>query len=100
MSGDQVSKKGGMTGGFYDFRRSKLKFVNIIRQSKMSIHAKTAELDDIGSRLKDILWNIILFLCALDLSFTLSACQLTSTIIITLFYSHGYTFSLIYAFLE
>jgi len=44
-----------MTGGFYDFRRSKLKFVNIIRQSKMSIHAKTAELDDIGNRLKDIL---------------------------------------------
>ena len=61
MSGDQVSKKGGMTGGFYDFRRSKLKFVNIIRQSKMSIHAKTAELDDIGNRLKDILWKILPF---------------------------------------
>lgn len=54
LEGDQVSKKGGMTGGFYDFRRSKLKFVNIIRQSKISIHAKTAELDDIGNRLKEI----------------------------------------------
>lgn len=54
-SGDQVSKKGGMTGGFYDFRRSKLKFVNIVRQNKMSIHAKTLELDEIGKKLKDIL---------------------------------------------
>ncbi|XP_020250621.1 structural maintenance of chromosomes protein 3 isoform X1 [Asparagus officinalis] len=54
LDGDQVSKKGGMTGGFYDFRRSKLKFVNVIRQCKMSIHSKTAELDDIGNRLKEI----------------------------------------------
>ncbi|KAG0462697.1 hypothetical protein HPP92_021173 [Vanilla planifolia] len=28
LEGDQVSKKGGMTGGFYDSRRSKLKFMN------------------------------------------------------------------------
>ncbi|XP_026666016.2 structural maintenance of chromosomes protein 3 isoform X2 [Phoenix dactylifera] len=54
LEGDQVSKKGGMTGGYYDFRRSKLKFVNIIRQNKLSIHAKTAELDEIEKKLKEI----------------------------------------------
>lgn len=58
LEGDQVSKKGGMTGGFYDFRRSRLKFVNIIKQSKLSIHVKTAELDSIGNRLKEIDQNI------------------------------------------
>lgn len=54
LDGDQVSKKGGMTGGFYDFRRSKLKFVNIIRDNKKSIHEKTAELEEIGKELKKI----------------------------------------------
>ncbi|XP_010925132.1 structural maintenance of chromosomes protein 3 [Elaeis guineensis] len=54
LEGDQVSKKGGMTGGYYDFRRSKLKFVNIIRQNKLSIHAKTVELDEIEKKLKEI----------------------------------------------
>lgn len=61
VPGDQVSKKGGMTGGYYDFRRSKLKFVNIIRQNKLSIHAKTAELDEIERKLKDILKEVTRF---------------------------------------
>ncbi|KAE8675877.1 hypothetical protein F3Y22_tig00111640pilonHSYRG00066 [Hibiscus syriacus] len=30
LEGDQVSKKGGMTGGFYDYRRSKLKYMHIV----------------------------------------------------------------------
>lgn len=55
VTGDQVNKKGGMTGGFYDFRRSKLKFFDTVRQNKMSIHSKTLELDEIGKKLKDIL---------------------------------------------
>lgn len=54
LDGDQVSKKGGMTGGYYDHRRSKLKFVNLIKQCKLSIHAKTEEMDAIGNRLKEI----------------------------------------------
>ncbi|XP_072993969.1 structural maintenance of chromosomes protein 3 [Typha latifolia] len=54
LEGDQVSKKGGMTGGFYDFRRSKLKFVKIIRESKLLIHKKTVELEEIGKKLKEI----------------------------------------------
>ncbi|KAL6888770.1 hypothetical protein ACP4OV_009796 [Aristida adscensionis] len=40
LDGDQVARKGGMTGGFYDSRRSKLKFVKIIRDNK------TAHLDN------------------------------------------------------
>ncbi|KAI3704218.1 hypothetical protein L1987_74434 [Smallanthus sonchifolius] len=46
VEGDQVSKKGGMTGGFYDKRRSKLKFMNIIRQNAMLITAKENELQN------------------------------------------------------
>ncbi|KAL2642026.1 hypothetical protein R1flu_009613 [Riccia fluitans] len=40
LEGDQVSKKGGMTGGFYDFRRSKLKLMSIIRESVVSEQQK------------------------------------------------------------
>ncbi|CAI0541715.1 unnamed protein product [Linum tenue] len=40
LEGDQVSKKGGMTGGFYDHRRSKLRFMNAIIQNQNSIQAK------------------------------------------------------------
>ncbi|KAF2317506.1 hypothetical protein GH714_023658 [Hevea brasiliensis] len=45
LEGDQVSKKGGMTGGFYDHRRSKLKFMNIIMQNTKSINLKEEELE-------------------------------------------------------
>ncbi|KAL3530194.1 hypothetical protein ACH5RR_009516 [Cinchona calisaya] len=55
LEGDQVSKKGGMTGGFYDYRRSKLKFMNTIRQNTISIRMKQEELDNIKFKLQDIL---------------------------------------------
>ncbi|TXG73485.1 hypothetical protein EZV62_002064 [Acer yangbiense] len=45
LEGDQVSKKGGMTGGFYDYRRSKLKFMNIIMKDTKSINMKEVELE-------------------------------------------------------
>ncbi|XP_076907495.1 structural maintenance of chromosomes protein 3-like [Bidens hawaiensis] len=54
VEGDQVSKKGGMTGGFYDKRRSKLKFMNIIRQNAMAITAKEIELQNVRSELQII----------------------------------------------
>ncbi|OIW16249.1 hypothetical protein TanjilG_18964 [Lupinus angustifolius] len=44
LEGDQVSKKGSMTGGFYDHRRSKLKFMNIIKQNEDNIYER--EVDD------------------------------------------------------
>ncbi|KDP35372.1 hypothetical protein JCGZ_10356 [Jatropha curcas] len=54
LEGDQVSKKGGMTGGFYDHRRSKLKFMNIIMQNMKSINMKEEELEKVRSLLQDI----------------------------------------------
>eukprot|EP00257_Ricinus_communis_P021631 XP_015581164.1 structural maintenance of chromosomes protein 3 isoform X2 [Ricinus communis] len=54
LEGDQVSKKGGMTGGFYDHRRSKLKFMNIIMQNTRSINMKEEELEKVRSMLQDI----------------------------------------------
>ncbi|KAK9078740.1 hypothetical protein SSX86_002798 [Deinandra increscens subsp. villosa] len=56
VEGDQVSKKGGMTGGFYDKRRSKLKFMSLIRQTTMSIDAKENELQEVRSELQNILY--------------------------------------------
>ncbi|KAF3439505.1 hypothetical protein FNV43_RR17783 [Rhamnella rubrinervis] len=53
LEGDQVSKKGGMTGGFYDHRRSKLKFMNIIMQNTKSINLKEEELEKIDQRITE-----------------------------------------------
>lgn len=44
-----------MTGGFYDHRRSKLKFMNIIRRNTKSINTKEEELQKIRLTLQDIL---------------------------------------------
>ncbi|KAG6547707.1 hypothetical protein Mapa_010519 [Marchantia paleacea] len=55
LDGDQVSKKGGMTGGFYDFRRSKLKLMSMIRECTVNINMKQAELEQVRTRLQDIL---------------------------------------------
>ncbi|TYG67534.1 hypothetical protein E1A91_D05G083400v1 [Gossypium mustelinum] len=61
LEGDQVSKKGGMTGGFYDYRRSKLKFMNIIMQNTMSINKKEEELKGIGLELQKLEQKITAF---------------------------------------
>lgn len=44
-----------MTGGFYDHRRSKLKFMNMIMQNTKSINMKEEELENIRTKLQDIL---------------------------------------------
>ncbi|XP_052205645.1 structural maintenance of chromosomes protein 3 isoform X2 [Diospyros lotus] len=54
LEGDQVSKKGGMTGGFYDCRRSKLKFMNVIRQNMKSINTTEDELEKVRLKLQEI----------------------------------------------
>ncbi|PRQ16667.1 putative structural maintenance of chromosomes protein [Rosa chinensis] len=59
LEGDQVSKKGGMTGGFYDHRRSKLKFMNLIRQNTKSISLKEEELEKIRNMLENILLKVL-----------------------------------------
>ncbi|WVZ20171.1 hypothetical protein V8G54_007493 [Vigna mungo] len=55
LDGDQVSKKGSMTGGFYDHRRSRLRFMNIISQNKGTIHIREEELEKVRFNLQDIL---------------------------------------------
>ncbi|KAJ8644402.1 hypothetical protein MRB53_006150 [Persea americana] len=60
LEGDQVNKKGAMTGGYHDDRRSKLKFMNIIRQNTKSINMKEEELERIRISLQDILTELML----------------------------------------
>ncbi|XP_045830269.1 structural maintenance of chromosomes protein 3-like [Trifolium pratense] len=54
LEGDQVSKKGSMTGGFYDHRRSRLKFMNIIKQNADSIHIKEEQLEKVKYEIQEI----------------------------------------------
>ncbi|XP_073140120.1 structural maintenance of chromosomes protein 3 [Henckelia pumila] len=54
LEGDQVNKKGGMTGGFYDYRRSKLKFMDTIRENTKSINKKEEELETVKHELQRI----------------------------------------------
>ncbi|CAN4099063.1 unnamed protein product [Withania somnifera] len=54
LEGDQVSKKGGMTGGFYDHRRSKLRFMSNIKQNTVSINLKERELEEVRYKLQEI----------------------------------------------
>jgi structural maintenance of chromosome 3 (chondroitin sulfate proteoglycan 6) len=56
VSGDQVGKKGAMTGGFYDSRRSKLKFVKIVRDNQTAIEKKKTHLEAVRNKLTDILF--------------------------------------------
>ncbi|KAL0437108.1 UNVERIFIED_CONTAM: Structural maintenance of chromosomes protein 3 [Sesamum radiatum] len=60
LEGDQVNKKGGMTGGFYDYRRSKLKFMSTIKQNMKSIKIKEEELEEVRKKLQDILIRLLL----------------------------------------
>ena len=53
-AGDQVSKKGGMTGGFYDYRRSKLKLLSIIRENAKLVHIKQQELAEVRAELQNL----------------------------------------------
>ncbi|XP_063943501.1 structural maintenance of chromosomes protein 3-like [Daucus carota subsp. sativus] len=54
LEGDQVSKKGGMIGGFYDFRHSKMKFMNVIRQGTQSISERVHEMEGFKMKLQEI----------------------------------------------
>ncbi|PHT46466.1 Structural maintenance of chromosomes protein 3 [Capsicum baccatum] len=54
LEGDQVSKKGGMTGGFYDHRRSKLRFMSTIKQNTVSINLKEHELEEIDQKINEL----------------------------------------------
>ncbi|KAL6527888.1 Structural maintenance of chromosomes protein 3 [Orobanche minor] len=54
LEGDQVNKKGGMTGGFYDPNRSKLKFMSTIRQNMKFIEMKEEELSKTDQKINEL----------------------------------------------
>ncbi|GFP97186.1 structural maintenance of chromosomes protein 3 [Phtheirospermum japonicum] len=54
LQGDQVNKKGGMTGGFYDPKRSKLKFMSTIRQNVKSVKMKEEELQKTDQKINEL----------------------------------------------
>lgn len=60
-TGDQVSKKGGMTGGFYDYKRSKLKLLSVIRENNKLVSAKQQELAKVRADLQNILHTLLVF---------------------------------------
>ena len=49
-----MSKKGGMTGGFYDYRRSKLKLMNVIKQNTKTINSKQEELAKVRTSIQEV----------------------------------------------
>ncbi|RYR45821.1 hypothetical protein Ahy_A07g031603 isoform H [Arachis hypogaea] len=51
---DCITLDGSMTGGFYDHRRSKLKFMNIIKQNEDEIHSKEEELMKIDQKITEL----------------------------------------------
>lgn len=89
-TGDQVSKKGGMTGGFYDYRRSKLKFMNIIMRNTKTINAREEEVEKVRYKLQDILCFrhsfSVIHLLSLPFFFSLS---LSYTCMRALMYAHA-----------
>lgn len=54
LDGDQVSKKGGMTGGFYDYRRSKLKLMASVRENNKLVSVKQQELTQVREELQNL----------------------------------------------
>ncbi|KAK4719742.1 hypothetical protein R3W88_018080 [Solanum pinnatisectum] len=84
LEGDQVSKKGGMTGGFYDHRRSKLRFMSTIKQNTVSINLKKRELEEVRYKLQDILTGFLYILTLSSTLFTLVCCSFQSLLILLL----------------
>ncbi|KAL9266604.1 Structural maintenance of chromosomes protein 3-like protein [Drosera capensis] len=56
LEGDQVSKKGDMTGGYYDHNRSRLRLMKSIKNSRTAINEKEKELKEVRSQLENILY--------------------------------------------
>ncbi|KAM7528430.1 hypothetical protein LguiB_031840 [Lonicera macranthoides] len=54
VTGDKVSHNGWMTGGFYDYRHSKLKLRNTIKQNTESIDEKKIELEKIDQKISEL----------------------------------------------
>ena len=53
--GDQVSRKGTLTGGYYDTRRSRLEQQRMITELKQKLEEEESERSSLKSELEDIL---------------------------------------------
>ncbi len=59
--GDQVSRKGTLTGGYYDSRRSRLEIQRQIVELKERIEATMTEKGQLQQQIDDILLSTSLF---------------------------------------
>lgn len=60
--GDQVSRKGTLTGGYYDSRRSRLEIQRQIIEHKERIESTQAEKDQLRVQIDDIHTNIYIIM--------------------------------------
>uniref|UniRef100_A0A0E0JV71 SMC hinge domain-containing protein n=1 Tax=Oryza punctata TaxID=4537 RepID=A0A0E0JV71_ORYPU len=59
LDGDQVARKGHMTGGFHDYRCSKLKFVKTIKYNKEAIKKKKEHLKNVERNLNKKMTDLV-----------------------------------------
>ena len=57
--GDQVSRKGTWTGGYYDSRRSRLEIQSRIVELKEKLETTQAEKDQLRGNIDDILTELL-----------------------------------------
>lgn len=54
-AGDQVSRRGALTGGYHDARKSRMEAWRRVDEQKKKLEAEEAERHDIASKVQDIL---------------------------------------------
>uniref|UniRef100_A0A0D3F0B6 SMC hinge domain-containing protein n=1 Tax=Oryza barthii TaxID=65489 RepID=A0A0D3F0B6_9ORYZ len=59
LDGDQVARKGHMTGGFHDYRCSKLKFVKTIKNNMKAIEDKEEHLKNVERNLNKKMTDLV-----------------------------------------
>lgn len=60
-----------MTGGFYDYRRSKLKLLSVIRENNKLVNVKQQELTKVRAELQNILLTLLHLQCCLFLRYVM-----------------------------
>ena len=55
LAGDQVSRRGALTGGYHDARKSRMEAWRRVDEQKQKLEAEEAEKHDIASKVQDIL---------------------------------------------
>jgi len=65
-AGDQVSRKGTLTGGYYDSRRSRLEIQRQIVEQKERLEATQGEKDQLRGQIDDILYLFLFCLVVFE----------------------------------